>query len=63
MTGKTRYKVSPKLGPTKVIIERSRGERFLWKRNSDLGRLGRVFFSCFYGQKKIVDGENIFGIE
>ena len=53
MTGKTRYKVSPKLGPTKVIIERSRGERFLWKRNSDLGRLGRVFFHVFMGKKRL----------
>ena len=42
-----------------VIIEKSRGGRFLWNRNWDLGWIWaglatfEAVFSCFHGQKKI----------
>ena len=53
-------------GIIKVIIEKSRGSRgrFLWNRNWDLGWIwaGSATFEIYF-LKKIVDGENIFGIE
>ena len=56
----------------KVIIEKSRGGRFLgkgieiWAGFGPFGNFLDQFFSCFHEQKKIknmVDIENIFGIE
>ena len=41
----------------KVIIEKSRGGRFLWNRNWDLGRFGNfwgLFFHVFMGKKKFL---------
>ena len=57
-----------KLGLTKVIIEKSRGWRFLWNRNWNLGRFGNFWgrFLYVFMDKKIfliADGENIFGTE
>ena len=52
----------------KVIIENSRGWRFLWNRNWRFGPVGitekneqllRPFFSCFHGQKKDFFFKNI----
>ena len=57
----------------KAIIEKSRGGRFLWNRNWDLGWIwdgsatfeaGFFMFSwANFFLKNIVDDENIFGIE
>ena len=56
----------------KVIIEKSRGWRFLWNRNSDLGWIwaglatfeaGFFMFSWEKKYENIVDGENKSGIE
>ena len=61
------------LGHAKVIIEKSRGGRFLWNRNRDLGWIwaGLATFEAGFFMfswakknfKNILDGENIFGIE
>ena len=51
----------------KVIIKKSRGGRFLWNRNGDLGWIwaGSATFEAvfFMFSRDIVDGENFFGIE
>ena len=58
---------------TKVIREKSRGGRFLWNKNWNLGWIWagsatfKAGFLMFSWAKKILknilDGENIFGIE